>query len=129
MSFKNAINWFEIPTGDLDRAAKFYETIFDCKLIPIDLENGLRMRMFPVDNGTTGGALCHHPKFYTPTEAGALLYLNANPDVQIVLDRIEQAGGKVVMSKTEISPDFGFMALFIDTEGNRVGLHCSPARS
>jgi hypothetical protein len=129
MTFKNAISWFEIPTGDLDRAAKFYEAIFDCQLIPMDLQNGLRMRMFPTDEGTTGGALCHHPEFYTPSKNGALLYLNGNPDLQIVLDRIEQAGGKVVMPKTEISPEYGCMALFIDTEGNRVGLHCSPARS
>lgn len=129
MTFKNAVNWFEIPTLDLERAAKFYETIFACKLIPMDLGNGLRMRMFPTDEGTTGGALCHHPEFYTPSEAGVLLYLNGNPDLQTVLDSIEQAGGKVLMQKTEISPDYGFMALFIDPEGNRVGLHSSPVKS
>ena len=57
---------------------------------------------------------------------GTLLYLNANPDVQIILDRVEAAGGKVVVPKTEISPDYGYMGIFIDTEGNRIGLHSVP---
>ena len=126
MTFKNAINWFEIPASDLDRATKFYESIFDCELIPMDLGNGLRMRMFPTEEGTTGGAICHHPDFYKPSADGVVVYLNGNPNLQTVLDRIESAGGKVTLPKTEISPEYGFMALFTDSEGNRVGLHSSP---
>jgi len=55
MTFKNAINWFEIPVSDLERATRFYESIFQITLIPMDLPNGLRMRMFPVEDRTTGG--------------------------------------------------------------------------
>lgn len=128
MTFKNAISWFEIPTTDLERATSFYETIFDTKLIPLDMPQ-LQMRMFPLEDMMTGvgGALSYSPGFYSPSATeGTLVYLNANPDVQIVLDRIEAAGGKIAVPKTEISPEHGHMAVFIDTEGNRVALHSVP---
>ena len=128
MTFKNAISWFEIPTTDLERATSFYETIFDTKLIPLDMPQ-LQMRMFPLEDMMTGvgGALSYSPGFYSPSATeGPLVYLNANPDVQIVLDRIEAAGGKIALPKTEISPEHGHMAVFIDTEGNRVALHSVP---
>ena len=127
MTFKNAISWFEIPTVDLERAQKFYEAIFDIKMVPLDMPQ-LKMRMFPVESPMNiGGALCHAPGFYKPsTTDGPLIYLNANPDVQNVLDKIEAAGGKIVVPKTEISPEYGHMAVFIDSEGNRMALHSIP---
>ena len=128
MAFRNAISWFEIPTQDIDRAAKFYETIFDVSLIPLDVQQ-LKMRMFPIENpmGGVGGALCYNKEFYKPsTTEGPLIYLNGNPDVQNILDKIEAAGGKIVVPKTQISPEYGYMAVFIDTEGNRVALHSVP---
>jgi uncharacterized protein len=128
MTFKDAISWFEIPAVDLDRAQKFYEAIFETQLIPMDTPN-VQMRMFPVADMMTGigGAICKAEGFYKPSATdGPLIYLNGNPDVQNVLNRIEAAGGKIVVPKTEISPEYGFMAVFIDTEGNRVGLHSIP---
>jgi predicted enzyme related to lactoylglutathione lyase len=124
MIFKHAISWFEIPTVDLERAVKFYETIFDVKLNPIDTPN-VQMRLFPIEDPMNiGGALVYNKEFYKSSSAeGPLIYLNANPDVQIVLDRIEKAGGKILVPKTQISPEYGFMALFLDTEGNRMALH------
>ncbi|HTR31794.1 MAG TPA: VOC family protein [Puia sp.] len=125
---KNAISWFEIPTTDLARAQKFYETILGIQLIPLETPQ-IRMRMFPIDDPMTGigGALAAND-FYKPSaEAGPLVYLNADPDVQRVLDKIEAAGGKILVPKTEISPEHGHMAVFIDTEGNRVALHSVPA--
>lgn len=124
----NAISWFEIPTTDIDRATKFYEAIFEISLIPMDMEN-IKMRMFPVADQMTnvGGALVHSDGFHKPSETdGPLIYLNGNPDVQNIIDRVETAGGKVSLPKTEISPEYGFMAVFIDTEGNRIGLHSVP---
>jgi predicted enzyme related to lactoylglutathione lyase len=128
MTFQNAISWFEIPTVDLDRAQKFYETIFGTALIPLDLQN-LKMRMFPIENQTAGigGALCYNKEFYKPSSTdGPLIYLNGNPDVQKILDKIEPAGGKILVPKTQISPEYGHMAVFIDTEGNRIALHSVP---
>ena len=129
MKFKNAISWFEIPTSDINRAQQFYEAIFGIEMIPFENEN-FKMRMFPTEDPATsiGGALMYVKGFYKPSPTdGPLVYLNANPDVQIVLDKIVAAGGKVIVPKTEISPDFGHMAVFIDTEENRIALHSVPS--
>ncbi len=122
---KNAISWFEIPTTDINRATKFYETIFGIKLTPLDLPN-IKMRMFPLDDmmSQVGGALVDSGGFHKPSLTdGPLIYLNANPDVQLVLNKVVDAGGKILVPKTEISPEFGHMAVFQDTEGNRIALH------
>jgi uncharacterized protein len=124
----NAISWFEIPATDLERAQKFYEAIFQVSLIPMDMPN-IKMRMFPVDDMATGvgGAIVDSGGFHKPSADGPLIYLNGNPDVQHVLDRVAGAGGSVLVPKTEISPEYGFMAVFMDPEGNRIGLHSVPA--
>lgn len=121
----NAISWFEIPSTDLTRATKFYETIFSTSLVVMDMPN-IRMRLFPIEdmqNGI-GGAVVDSGGFHKPSVTdGPLIYLNANPDVEIILSKVEAAGGKIVVPKTPISEEFGFMAIIIDTEGNRIGLH------
>ena len=124
---KNAISWFEIPVADINRAQVFYETIFNFKMIPLNFPN-IKMRMFPVESQhSISGALCDSGGFHQPSAThGPLIYLNANPDVQIVLDRIEAAGGKILVPKTVISPEYGCMAVFMDSEGNRIALHNTP---
>ena len=124
----NAISWFEIGTTDLARATKFYEAILNVSLIPMDLPN-IKMRMFPLDDmgKGIGGALVDSGGFHKPSATdGPLVYLNGNPDLQKVLDKVEAAGGKIMVPKTEISPEYGFMAVIMDTEGNRIGLHSVP---
>ena len=125
MALNNAISWFEIGVADLERATKFYEAIFGDALIPMDMDS-IKMRMFPItdiENGV-GGALVDSGGFHKPSLTdGPLIYLNGNPDVQIILDKIEAAGGSILIPKTAISPDYGFMAVFVDSEGNRIGLH------
>jgi uncharacterized protein len=128
MNYKSAISWFEIPATDLERATKFYEALFDVTLIPMDMPQ-MRMRTFPVADmiNDISGAIIDNGGFHTPSEhAGVLIYLNGNPDVQLVLDKVEAAGGKIFLPKTEISPEHGYMAIIIDTEGNRIGLHSVP---
>lgn len=124
---KNAISWFEIPSSDLPRATRFYETIFGVTLNPLDLPN-IKMRMFPLEDMMgVGGAIVDSGGFHKPsTTDGPLIYLNGNPDLQNVLDKVEGAGGKIMVPKTEISPEYGYMAVIIDTEGNRIGLHSVP---
>ena len=125
----NAISWFEIPATDLARAQKFYETILGIQLFPLDLPN-IKMRMFPIDDPMTGigGAVVDSGGFHKPSVTdGPLIYLNGNPDVQLVLDKVEAAGGKIMVPKTEISPEYGYMAVIIDTEGNRIAFHSVPA--
>jgi uncharacterized protein len=122
---RHALHWFEIPIADLERARRFYEGILETSLTPMDLgeEEGLRMLIFPTEGAGVGGALCHHPVFYRPSEEGCLVYLNADPDLDGVLDRIRSLGGTVLVPKTRISEDQGYMAVFRDSEGNRVALH------
>ncbi|HNR54233.1 MAG TPA: VOC family protein [Flavobacteriales bacterium] len=119
----NALNWFEIATRDLDRAQKFYETVFGIRMEAMDMPN-LQMRTFPGDgmNGKVGGALVKSG-MHKPSKEGALIYLNANPDLSVPLSRVEAAGGKVLMPKTHISDAIGYMAFFEDTEGNAVAMH------
>ena len=125
---QHAISWFEIPSTDLERATKFYETIFSFKLTPLDMPN-IKMRMFPIDDMTgVSGAVVDSGGFHKPSMTdGSLIYLNGNPDLQLILDKVEAAGGKILVPKTEISPEYGSMAVFFDTEGNRIGLHSVPA--
>ena len=121
----NAISWFEIPATDLERAQQFYEAIFEIAMIPMDLPN-IKMRMFPMDDMVNGigGAVVDSGGFHKPSATdGPLVYLNGNPDVQQVLEKVAAAGGTIMVPKTEISPEYGYMAVILDTEGNRIGLH------
>jgi predicted enzyme related to lactoylglutathione lyase len=124
---QHAISWFEIPSSNLERATQFYETIFGVQLIAMDTPN-IRMRLFPLeDMSGIGGAVVDSGGFHKPSATdGPLIYLNGNPDVQIILDKVEAAGGKIMVPKTEISPEYGHMTVIIDTEGNRIGLHSAP---
>ena len=85
--------------------------------------SGMKYAMFPFDpmKGKVAGGLAQSP-MHTPSATGSIIYLNANPDLQEVLDRIEKAGGKVTMPKTSIGEN-GYMAFFSDTETNKVALH------
>ena len=120
----NSLNWFEIPATDISRAQKFYETVFDLKMEPMPEMMGMKMTGFPAEmgNGKANGALAQSPQ-HKPATDGVVIYLNANPAIQPVVDRVEAAGGQVVMPATDISPEIGKMAFIIDTEGNKIGIH------
>ena len=120
---ENALNWFEIAVSDLTRAKKFYETVFDIEMKLIDFQN-IKMANFVADDnmGKVSGALVQS-EMHQPGMDGALIYLNGNPDLDIPLSKIERAGGKILMTKTLINENVGYMAIFVDTEGNRVALH------
>lgn len=118
---KNAISWFEIPTKDFGRALKFYNAIFDFNMKIQDFQE-IKMAFFPCDKGAVGGAIVHH-EWYKPSADGTIVYLSAEPDLAKVLDKVEKAGGKVIINKKIISPENEYMGVFEDTEGNRVALH------
>jgi predicted enzyme related to lactoylglutathione lyase len=98
---KNAAAWFEIPAEDISIAKKFYQHIFDIEMIDMDLGEELKMAMFPVEENGVGGALWQHKDFYHPGHEGALVYFNDNPDLQIVLDKVEPKGGKIVQTNSK----------------------------
>lgn len=117
-----SVTWFEIPVSDMDRAIKFYEKVFQIKIQILDL-GGFVMGMMPGNQNGPGasGSLVKHES-YVPSMEGVLVYLGCN-DLQNELDRIQEAGGSVKQGKTQISEEHGFMAVFIDSEGNRLALH------
>lgn len=115
----DAINWFEIAATDIERAAKFYGAILATKL-EVNQGPGFASAMFPHHGGVGGGLVAGDG--YEPNAFGSLVYLNANPDLNVVLGRVKAAGGQVLKPKTDIGEN-GFFALFLDSEGNRVALH------
>lgn len=118
----NAISWIEIPVTDFARAKKFYSTIYNYEMPEMPM-GPVNMGILPYQQGNgVGGAICFG-EGYEPTDKGAKVYLNGEPDLNIVLNRVEAAGGKVVLAKTDIGEGFGFFAVFHDTEGNWIGLH------
>lgn len=119
---KNMIGWFEIPVHDMARAKQFYETVFGIDINVLDF-GGLLMGWFP-DRGEAHGAqgTLIKQESYIPSKEGVLIYFISD-DVQNELDKVVEAGGKIYQSKTQISPEHGFMAAFIDSEGNRIALH------
>ena len=118
----NAINWFEIPSTDFTRAKKFYETILGAEIMEMPHPE-MKYGMFPVDmqSGAVGGGLVQGEGF-EPSSKGTIVYLNGGDDLTVSLSKVESAGGKILMPKTSIGQN-GFMAHFLDTEGNRVALH------
>ena len=126
MELDNALNWFEIPVNDFARAKSFYESIFNYQMPDVMMgETKMGFFLYDMQGGKIGGAIVYNPTFYTASENGSLIYLNAQPDLQIILNRVAAAGGAVLKEKTLVSEEqnLGYWALIKDTEGNRVALH------
>ncbi len=119
---KNAINWFEIPVIDFARAKGFYEALYGAEIREMPFPDG-KYGMLPADmqNGGIGGGIVQGEGFI-PSDKGTVVYLNGGDDLSTPLSKVEAAGGKIILPKTSIGPN-GFMAHFIDTEGNRLALH------
>lgn len=117
----NAINWFEIPATNFERAKAFYEAVLGIEMqTPFP---DMKYAMFPADmeKGEIGGGVVEE-KGYIPATTGALVYLNGGADLSVPLAKVEAAGGKILVDKTSLGPN-GFMAQFLDTEGNRIAFH------
>lgn len=120
----NAINWFEIPANNLERAIEFYKTVLGGELHQQEID-GIQMAFLPMESqekGQVGGALCKSD-MHKPSAEGSIVYLNGGNDLSEPLDKVNAAGGEVVMPKTKISDEIGYMAFFMDTEGNKVAFH------
>lgn len=114
-------SWFEIPVADFDRAHSFYERVLDRKIHVLDMD-GTKMGMLSDNPSVAGGAIVAG-EGCVPSNTGTTVYLNGGDDLAPMLARAEAAGAQVVIPKTEIGSEFGYFAHFIDTEGNRIGLH------
>lgn len=122
MSHRNAVNWFEIPVRDLDRAQAFYETLLGTS-IRRESMTGRELGVFSYDDSGVGGCLIAGEAAPTPSDSGTLIYLDAGAALDPVLARVEAAGGRITTPKVQLPGDMGCFAHIADTEGNRVGLH------
>jgi uncharacterized protein len=121
----NALNWFEIPVSDMDRAKKFYGHIFPQSEFHTEDMGEIQMAYFPSDqdSASVGGALAKSEN-HKPAMDGSVVYLNAAPSIDEHMTRAQEAGGQVVLEKTPIRDgEMGYFSLFIDSEGNKVGFH------
>ena len=116
----NAIYWFEIPAADIEKACKFYSAIFDQEFEVVEYNQGYPMFMLPA----LGGAVVQGPDYYTPNDGGVVIYLDVGEKFDDTLARVEPAGGKIVLPKTDMGGQ-GFSAFFLDSEGNKIGLAAS----
>jgi predicted enzyme related to lactoylglutathione lyase len=121
INMKNVISIVEIPVSDFPRAVKFYQAVLGVTIQEMEM-GGVTMGILPNEEGTVNVVLAKGDD-YKSTANGAILYLNAGDDLQPMLNKVKQVGGQVLVPKTEINPEMGFFALFIDSEGNKMGLH------
>lgn len=117
----NVINWFEIPAKNFERACEFYSKVLGGDVHRVESPNKIMGFLPGTAPDTVGGAVVKG-EGYEPTSKGSMVYLNGGDDLAKPLARVEKAGGKITMPKTSIGEN-GFMAILIDTEGNRVALH------
>lgn len=121
--FQHAIKWAEIPVADFDRAKKFYSSIYDYEM-PETMMGPHRMGFLLHDQQGLGiGAAIVQGEDYTPSNKGVKVYLNGGSDLNIVINRVEKAGGKIISPKMQITPELGCFASFEDSEGNHIYLH------
>jgi len=120
-NMKNLISIVEIPITDFARATTFYKTILGVAIEEMEMD-GAQMGVLP-GGGETVNVVLVKGNDYKPTMEGAVIYLYAGDDLQPMLEKVKASGGTVIVPKTEISAEMGFFALFIDTEGNKIGLH------
>lgn len=119
----NPFAWIEIPVDDMARAVRFYETVFQIKLNEVSF-GGLQMAWFPNAGSDAPGATgtLIKQESYVPSKKGPFVYFYSE-NGQDELDRLAEAGGALLRPKTQISPEYGYMAVFIDSEGNRIALY------
>lgn len=116
------VSWFEVPVADMERAKRFYESVFKISISVHNLGD-LVMGWFPeAKDGGASGSLVKHAMYKPSDTHGPLLYFSSS-DVAYELDRVEEAGGIILKPKTEIGGGHGYMALIKDSEGNRIALH------
>jgi predicted enzyme related to lactoylglutathione lyase len=117
---KHAVSWFELPVSDLERATAFYATTLGVELGDIAEADDRRFAMFPAEDGVSGALV--QGEGYVPSMEGALVFLNAGDALQPVVDRVEAAGGRVLLPRMDMG-EWGVAAFVVDTEGNKVALH------
>jgi len=120
-NMKSLISIFEIPATEVSRAVDFYQGILDIKIEKMEMP-GMQMGIFPYEGQMVTGVIIK-TEGYKPSADGVTIYLNAGDNLQVILDKVEKLGGKILTPKTPHADESGYFALFLDSEGNKIGLH------
>ncbi len=120
-AMNSLVSIFEIPATDMSRAVDFYQNILDVEIEEMAF-SGMEMGLLPYEDQMVTGVIIKG-EGYQPSAQGLLLYLNGGDDLQVVLDKVAENGGEIVVPKTPHADESGFFAIFLDSEGNRMGLH------
>ncbi len=120
---KGGLTWFEIPTGDIQRAAAFFRAVLAAPLI--DVSHDEPMYMFPSSGGDVTGAIVQRtgPGAMSPSATGTIVYLRVEGTLHDAMARVEPAGGALVSPVLTAPGVAGTFCIVRDTEGNHVGLH------
>ena len=119
---RKLISWFDIPTSNFNRAVKFYQNVFDLMLNIVDC-GGEKMGCFPDDGVNVTGCIFHSSD-YKPSMDGVIINFYSDEDINSFLKKVELNGGRTITPKTKIMLEGrGYFALFVDTEGNRIGVY------
>jgi predicted enzyme related to lactoylglutathione lyase len=113
--------YFEIPVTDMNRAMAFYTAVFDVEFEK-EYIDGNDMALFPLTNNQSGisGALVKGD-IYNPTQDGILIYFHTE-NIEQTLQQASAHGSTTLFPKTS-NGEWGYVAEFQDSEGNRIGLH------
>jgi len=118
---KSLISIFEIPATDITRAVNFYQAILDVNIEKMEMPE-MEMGIFPYENQMVTGVIIR-AEGYTPSANGVTIYLNGGDNLQVILDKVKSNGGEIIVPKSLHADESGYYALFIDSEGNKIGLH------
>jgi len=118
---KTHISLFEIPASDISRAVDFYQAILNMKIEKMDMP-GMKMGIFPYEGQIVAGVIIEADG-YKPSSDGVTIYLNGGENLQVILDKVEKNGGKIITPKTPHADESGYFAIFLDSEGNKIGLN------
>ena len=94
---KNFVSIFEIPATEISRAIDFYQAILDIKIEKLDFPE-MPMGLFPSEGQVTFGVIMQGED-YKPSANGVTIYLNGGDNLQIILNKVEKNGGKIILMK------------------------------
>ena len=120
-TMKSFISIFEIPATDINRAVEFYQSILDIKIDIIDMQ-GMQMGILPSEGHAVSGVITQG-EGYEPSPNGVIIYLNGGDNLETILNKVEKSGGQVVVPKSLIDEENGYFGMFMDSEGNKIGVH------
>jgi len=121
INMKSYISIFEIPATEISRAIDFYQAILDIKIEKMEMPE-MQMGILPYEEQMVTGVIIQ-AEGYKPSADGVNIYLNGGDNLQVILDKVEKNGGKILTTKTLHADESGYFAIFLDSEGNKIGLH------